>query len=168
MMTANLRKLLVSVAVSALLAGPALAEGDETPVDDGGLVSVDEPEVAVDPMPEGEPDMWTGGSPDFCEACSGEPVDQPADGGSEDGGSGDGINVDEPQIDEPQVEEPMTLDGTVDDVTDLGVDPDEIEPRIRETMADGEGMGAPAQGRSSVETSGGECVWTPRQMHCRD
>lgn len=162
MMTANLRKLLVSVAVSALLAGPALAEGDETPVDDGGTVSVDEPDVAVDPMPEGGPDMWTGGSPDFCEACSGEPVDEPTDGGSD---AGDGASVDEPLVDEP-----VTLEATEDDVTDLGVDPTDIDPRIRETLADGEGLGggAPAQARSSVEKSGGECVWTPRQMHCRD
>ena len=166
MMTANLRKLLVSVAVSALLAGPALAEGEDSPVHGGGLVSVDEPEVAVDPMPEGEPDMWTGGSPDFCEACTGEPVEEPSDSGS---GEGDDTTVDEPQVDEPQIDEPVTLETTEDDATDLGVDPTDIDPRIRETMADGEGLGgAPAQARSSVEKSGGECVWTPRQMHCRD
>ncbi|HRK43276.1 MAG TPA: hypothetical protein PLH11_09555 [Gemmobacter sp.] len=166
MMTANLRKLLVSVAVSALLAGPALAEGDDTPVDDGGAVSLEGPDVSVDPMPEGEPDMWTGGSPDFCEACTGEPIDEPSDIG---GGEGDDGAVDEPQVDEPQLNEPVTLEVTGDDVTDLGVDPNDIEPRIRETMADGEGLGrAPAQARNTVEKSGGECVWTPRQMHCRD
>lgn len=162
MMTANLRKLLVSVAVSALLAGPALAEGEDTPVDDGGAVSVEEPDVAVDPMPEGDPDMWTGGSPDFCEACSGEPIDEPTDGGSDEG--------DDTTVDEPLVDEPVTLESPDDAVTDLGVDPNDIEPRIRKTTADGEGLGggAPAQARSSVEKSGGECVWTPRQMHCRD
>lgn len=165
MMTANLRKLLVSVAVSALLAGPALAEGDETPVDDGGAVSVDEPDVAVDPMPDGGPDMWTGGDPGFCEACSGEPVDEPVDDGA---GGDDSAGGDDTTVDEPVMDDPVTLEATEDDVTDLGVDPNDIEPRIRETFTGGEGAGAPAQARSSVEKSGGECVWTPRQMYCAD
>lgn len=163
MMTENLRKLLVSVAVSALLAGPALAEGDDTPVDDGGAVSVEEPGVAVDPMPEGEPDMWTGGDPNFCEACTGEPIDEPTDGGTDDGGDATG------DTDETVVDEPVTLEATEgDDVNELGVDPNDIEPRIRETMMDGEGQGGAAQARGATSTTGGECTWTPRQMHCRD
>lgn len=162
MMTENLRKLLVSVAVSALLAGPALAEGDDTPVDDGGTVSVEEPGVEVDPMPEGGPDMWTGGDPDFCESCTGEPVENLTDGGGDEGDSGDGIDVDEPQVDD------VTTQTSEDDVNDLGVDPNDIEPRIRETMTGGEGLNTATEARGMGSNQGGECVWTPRQMHCRD
>lgn len=166
MMQENLRKLLVSVAVSALLAGPVLAEGNDPGTEDGGSVSVDEPDVSVDPaqpgdgvdqeepgedLSGGDPDMWTGGTPDFCEACNGEPVDEPAtdETGGDDSAGGDGV------LNDP--------------VDDLGVDPTEIDPRIRETAFGGEGLsGGTLASRSTVDRSGGECVWTPRQMHCRD
>lgn len=47
--------------------------GGEEPVDDG---SIDE--SLVDPMPVDDDGIaWAGGSPDFCEACGGEIVDEP-------------------------------------------------------------------------------------------
>ena len=97
MMQLSPRKLLIGVAISALLAGPVFAEGEDPVVDDVPTV-VEEPEVLVDPMPEdgdgvtvgsegedsdpstGGPDVFPGGDPDFCEACGGTPVNDD-DGG---------------------------------------------------------------------------------------
>jgi len=78
---------------------------DETPVEDGDTL-VDPIDGWIDPpaLPiEDDGTVWAGGDPDFCEACSGEVIDEPV--------------VDEPVIEDPvpgdegtEGEEPVVIE----------------------------------------------------------
>ena len=136
-----IRKLLIGAAVCALVAGAAVAES----------------EPQEDPATE-EPDVWTGGDPDFCESCSGEGI---VDGSDTETGSDSDEDAGDSDAGESDAGESGSEDGS-DTAEDDGAAP--------ETMQDG-GTVEVTSTRGATATSSRDsttCRGNTLAMYCKE